>query len=179
MRELFDAGELRFVGSSAELEHPVAFEALLARLRAHSWVVYAKKPFGGAHHLVRSLGLYTHRVAISSSRLLSVDEDAVVFKTRDRQADCRVTPDEFLRRFLLHTLPHRFRKVWHYGLYAPSSVRTRLPAAQDLLRRMNRRQRRDAEPVVDVRSAEHEDCCPMCGYGPLRARRLPPVRGPP
>jgi hypothetical protein len=177
LRAFFDAGELRFVGTSAGLEHPVAFEALLAQLRAQSWVVYAKKPFGSTQHLVRYLGLYTHRVAISSSRLLSVDDDAIVFETRDRQT-CRLAPDEFLRRFLLHTLPHRFRKIRHYGLYAPSNVRTRLPIALDLLRGMSRIRRRDAEPGVGPHLAQ-DNGCPRCGHWPLRTRRLPPVRGPP
>jgi len=92
LRALFDARELHFVGTSAHLEHPVAFEALLADLRRQSWVVYAKKPFGSTHRLVRYLGLYTHRVAISSSRILAVEDHAIVFKTRADKPQCRLSP---------------------------------------------------------------------------------------
>lgn len=177
LQALFDAGELRFVGTSAHLDHPVAFDALLADLRSQSWVVYAKKPFGSTHHLVRYLGLYTHRVAISNARILSVGDDAIAFSTRKDQPDCRLSPDEFLRRFLLHTLPKGFNKIRHYGLYAASHVRGRLTVAQDLVLGMSRGQRHaTAEP--DSRPAR-TDHCPACGYWPLRTRRLPPARGPP
>ncbi len=178
LRALYDAGELRFVGTSAHLEHPVAFESLLAELRRQSWVVYAKKPFGSTHHLVHYLGLYTHRVAISNSRILSGGDDAIVFSTRGDQPLCSLAPDEFLRRFLLHTLPKGFNKIRHYGLYAPSNVHRRLANAQELVGGMNRAQRRDSDTHVEPPPAP-DNRCPACGYRPIRTRRLPPVRGPP
>ncbi|MEN8184735.1 MAG: IS91 family transposase [Myxococcota bacterium] len=181
LRALFDAGELRFVGTSAHLQHPVAFEGLLDELYRQSWVVYAKRPFGGPTQLVRYLGLYTHRVGISNSRLLSFTDDEVVFETRKGTSPSRVHPDEFLRRLLLHTLPKGFRKIRHRGLYAPSNVRTKLRYARYILEGLNRQQRRHAAPALPPSPPPvlRNDYCPACGYWPLRHTRLPPVRGPP
>lgn len=105
---------------------------LVREAKRHDWVVYAKKPFGGPHQIVSYLGRYTHRVAISSSRLLSVTDQRIVFRTRGEHT-CSLSPAEFLRRFLLHTLPHQLFKIRHYGLLAPANVNTRLVRAQELL----------------------------------------------
>jgi hypothetical protein len=105
---------------------------LIRQAKKHQWVVYAKRPFGGPEQIVNYLGRYTHRVAISSLRLLSVTDHHVVFRTRGDKT-CALTPDEFLRRFLLHVLPDQFFKIRHYGLLAPGNVNTRLVQARDLL----------------------------------------------
>jgi hypothetical protein len=105
---------------------------LVGQAKKHPWVVYAKRPFGGPTQIVNYLGRYTHRVAISSARLLSVTDQRVVFRTRGDRT-CSLTPNEFLRRFLLHVLPHQFFKIRHYGLLAPGNVHTRLARARDLL----------------------------------------------
>jgi hypothetical protein len=105
---------------------------LVREVKKHHWVVFAKKPFGGPVQIVNYLGRYTHRVAISSSRLLSITDDKIVFRTRAENT-CSLTPEEFLRRFLLHVLPHQFFKIRHYGLLAPANVNTRLLRAQQLL----------------------------------------------
>jgi len=105
---------------------------LVRESKKHRWVVYAKKPFGGPRQIVSYIGRYTHRVAISSSRLISIHDDKIVFRTRGEKT-CALTPDEFIRRFLLHVLPHQFFKIRHYGLLAPSNVNTRLRRAQELL----------------------------------------------
>jgi hypothetical protein len=80
---------------------------LVRQAKKQDWVVYAKKPFGGPQQIVNYLGRYTHRVAISSSRLLSISDDQIVFRTRGEKT-CSLTPEEFIRRFLLHVLPHQF-----------------------------------------------------------------------
>ena len=103
-----------------------------ARLKKHDWVVFAKRPFGGPAQIVNYLGRYTHRVGISSSRLVSISDDKIVFRTRGEKT-CSLTPEEFIRRFLLHVLPHQFFKIRHYGLLAPGNVNTRLLRAQQLL----------------------------------------------
>jgi len=105
---------------------------LVRDVKQHHWVVFAKQPFGGPVQIVNYLGRYTHRVAISSSRLLSITDDKIVFRTRGAHT-CALTPEEFLRRFLLHVLPHQFFKIRHYGLLAPANVNTRLLRAQQLL----------------------------------------------
>ena len=105
---------------------------LVRQAKRQDWVVYAKKPFGGPRQIVNYLGRYTHRVAISSSRLIAISDDQIVFRTRAEKT-CSLTPDEFIRRFLLHVLPHQFFKIRHYGLLAPANVNTRLTRAQQIL----------------------------------------------
>jgi predicted RNA-binding Zn-ribbon protein involved in translation (DUF1610 family) len=106
------------------------------RRRAHlykqSWVVYAKRPFGGAEQVYRYLGRYTHRVAISNARLVSIDDAAVVFRTRG-QATATLRPADFIARFLEHVLPKGFVKIRHFGLLASVNVHTRLEQARQLL----------------------------------------------
>ena len=108
------------------------FRRLVRQLRAKKWITYAKRPFGGPAQVVSYLGRYTHRVGLSNSRLLAVTEHAVTFATKSG-ATATLTPEEFLRRFLLHVLPPRFVKIRHYGLFAPANIHTRLRRAQELL----------------------------------------------
>ena len=180
----YEAGKLRFVGTSAHLEDPEAFAALRRTLYDANWNVYAKPPFGDAEQTIRYLSRYTHRVAISSSRLVSVDPDAIVFTTH-KPHTCRLQPHEFIRRFLLHVLPFRFRKIRPYGLSAPSNVHTRLPIAQRLAASLGRRRRRarpeDPSPTVPQRPRRPQvgDQCPTCGIGILVRLPLPLARAPP
>ncbi len=115
--------ELYFSGALAALSQPRAFHALLHRLRRREWVVYSKPPFGGPEHVLKYLARYTHRVAISNGRLLSLDNGQVRFRWRDSKHNNRsgvMTLDavEFIRRFLLHVLPSGFVKIHHFGLLA-------------------------------------------------------------
>jgi len=105
---------------------------LVRDVKKHHWVVYAKKPFGGPSQIINYLGHYTHRVAISSARLISISDHQIVFRTRGDNR-CTLTPEEFIRRFLLHLLPPQFFKIRHYGLLAAGNVNTRLVRAQQLL----------------------------------------------
>jgi len=102
------------------------------RLYQTSWVVYAKRPFGGPENVFRYLGRYTHRVAISNARLVSMDDQAVVFRTRGLDT-ASVSPTEFIARFLLHILPSHFVKIRHFGLLASGNVPTKLERARALL----------------------------------------------
>jgi Putative transposase len=110
---------LRHVGCTL----PAACISLLSTLRNKEWVVYSKPPFGGPEHVLKYLARYTHRVAISNGRLLSLDKGQVRFRWRDsrhnnRSAVMTLDAVEFIRRFLLHVLPLRFVKVRHFGLLA-------------------------------------------------------------
>src|SRR5438309_10543390 len=96
---------------------PEGFDRLMGRLAKIGWLVYAKKPFRDARFVLRYLGRYTHRVAISSSRLVHVTDDAIAFRTKDGKT-VTLPPVEFLRRFLLHVLPDGLHKIRHYGLYS-------------------------------------------------------------
>jgi hypothetical protein len=108
------------------------FERLCNSLHRKRWIVYAKPPFGGPEHVFRYLGRYTHRVGLSNHRVISFDARSVTFRTRGANV-ITLTPDEFLRRFLLHVLPKGFVKIRHHGLMAASNVSSRLEAARSLL----------------------------------------------
>ena len=133
LTRLFDEGKLapspRTPQVITELLEPAAFARLKNVLYEKNWVVHAKTPFRKPDTLFRYLGLYTHRVAISNRRLLHVDDDQVVFRTRDQRV-CRLAPLEFMRRFLQHVLPRGFVKIRHFGLYAASNVNFRLAQAR-------------------------------------------------
>jgi hypothetical protein len=126
LRELenaFGAGKLRFFGKLANLAEPQAFARRLGELRHLDWVVYAKQPFGGPEQVLAYLGRYTHRVAIANSRLLSLAAGKVRFTWKDYRQDGKtkvmtLDADEFIRRFLLHTLPDSFHRIRHYGFLA-------------------------------------------------------------
>jgi hypothetical protein len=116
----------------ADFTEPGSFDRLSNALYAKDWVVYAKTPFGGPAQVFRYLGRYTHRVAISNQRLLSLDERGVCFITRGSRTKT-LPPERFIARFLQHVLPRRFVKIRHFGLLAAGNVNSRLSAARRLL----------------------------------------------
>jgi hypothetical protein len=131
LKPSYRRGELCFAGKLAELSTPRAFHSLLGTLRRREWVVYSKPPFGGPEHVLRYLARYTHRVAISNGRLLSLDNGQVRFRWRDSRRNNRssvmaLDAVEFLRRFLLHILPAGFVTIRHFGLLANRSRRKSL-----------------------------------------------------
>ena len=138
LKEAYEAGRLDLTGSVAELADPQRFRQLLEGLYQQAWVVYAKPPFGGAEEVYRYLGRYTHRVAISNARLVSLEAGQVRFRYKD-YADgstwkvMQLSAEEFLRRFLLHVLPKRFVRIRHYGLLAGRNVPTKLARCRELL----------------------------------------------
>ena len=122
---LHAAGRLAFFGDLAALADDEAFAAALAPLRRCEWVVYAKRPFAGPKAVLAYLSRYTHRVAISNSRLVALDDAGVTFKWKDyrikegdRLKTMTLDADEFIRRFLMHVLPSGFHRIRHYGLFA-------------------------------------------------------------
>src|SRR5258706_8371257 len=119
----FNAGALRFFGDLASLARPDTFTGCIKAMRRINWVVYAKRPFGGPAQVLAYLGRYTHRVAIANSRLVALDDDHVAFSWKDYRQNSatkimRLKPGEFIRRFLLHTLPDGFHRIRHFGFMA-------------------------------------------------------------
>ena len=140
LQRLHDGGKLKFFGEHAALANAAAFKTWLAPLRQCEWVVYAKRPFAGPQAVLAYLSRYTHRVAISNSRLLAMDEHGVTFRWKDYRAKgttrhkaMTLAPEEFMRRFLLHVLPGGFHRIRHYGLLANSTRRDNLALARELL----------------------------------------------
>ena len=134
------AGRLHFFGDHAPLVGRDAFAAYLAPLRKCEWVVYAKPPFGGPQAVLAYLARYTHRVAIANSRLIACDGNAVSFqwkdyraKRRERYKTMNLAAHEFIRRFLIHTLPNGFHRIRHYGLFANGGRVRNIARARELL----------------------------------------------
>jgi hypothetical protein len=135
-----EAGALKFFGTHAPLAARKAFAAFLTPLRKIEWVVYSKRPFGGPAAVLAYLSRYTHRVAISNSRLIAFDGNGVTFKWKDYRAKGRdrakvmtLTVDEFIRRFLIHVLPTGFHRIRHYGLFASGKRADNIARARELL----------------------------------------------
>jgi hypothetical protein len=176
LQAAFTRGKLRFAGSVASLADPTAFSAFVGALRASDWVVYAKPPFAGPTQVLEYLGRYTHRVAISNERLLSVAEGQVRFRWRDYShgnhlKTMTLAADEFLRRFLLHVLPAGFVRIRHFGFLANRGRAAKLAWCRALLA---------AEPPAPPAPAESAAAlllrltgvditrCPVCRAGRLQ-----------
>jgi hypothetical protein len=131
---------LKFFAEHVDLSDPAAFADWLTPLRQCEWVVYAKRPFAGPEEVLAYLSRYTHRVAISNSRLLASDDRGVTFRWKDYRAQgstrhktMTLMTQEFMRRFLLHVLPSGFHRIRHYGLLANANRKTHIATARELL----------------------------------------------
>jgi putative transposase/transposase-like zinc-binding protein len=176
LRQAFARGELRFAGSVALLAEPVAFRQFLATLHTQDWVVYAKPPFGGPAQVLEYLGRYTHRVALSNDRLVSVEGGQVRFRWRDYAHGNRVKiltlpAEEFLRRFLLHVLPDGFVRIRHFGFLATRGRRVKLTRCRVLLAARPPEPPAAPEPVAALMqrlTGVDLTQCPVCHAGRLR-----------
>jgi hypothetical protein len=194
---IYRSGELRLTGKLSPLSDPAAWAALLDSLRSTEWVVYSKSPFGGPCQALKYLARYTHRVAISNRRLLSLRDGKVRFTWKDYAHEAKrkimeLDAHEFIRRFLLHVLPTGFVRIRHYGFLANRSRKAKL----ELIRRLTAPPRNDATPEATAESpdpASTDDppsqdaaggtkakLCPRCKRGRLvPVETLPPTAGPP
>ncbi len=116
LKNRFESGDLIFPGGIRHLKDPGTFEVFRGQFYHKKWVVYCKPPFDGAEGVLKYLGRYTHRIAISNNRVLNVEDGNVSFRWRDyadgdKQKIMTLKADEFIRRFLLHVLPHRFVRI--------------------------------------------------------------------
>jgi hypothetical protein len=170
------AGKLQFFNEHAHLSDVAAFKTFLGPLYRIKWHVYAKRPFAGPEAVLAYLARYTHRVAISNSRLIAVDARAVTFTFKDyriegpgRYKTMTLKPGEFMRRFLLHVLPKGFHRIRHYGLLASSRTKAdTIERARELIA--------EAAPPHPPRPATQDEAtagteaadkpihpCPCCG----------------
>jgi Putative transposase/Transposase zinc-binding domain len=166
LQRAFQDGRLNFHGDLKLLAQPKIFAAWLRPLFRKDWVVYAKRPFGGPEHVLRYLGRYTHRVAISNHRLVSFADGKVTFRWRDsahnkEQKLLSLSLDEFLRRFLLHVLPKGFVRIRHFGFLANRRRATTLPLCLPLLGSSPQ-----ARPEVTAATSSDAWLCPRCS-GPM------------
>jgi hypothetical protein len=179
LKTAFDSGRLEFFASLQPLRDRRTFLRFLMPARMTEWVVYAKPPMAGPKQVLEYLGRYTHRVAISNSRIVGVDDGAVRFRWKNYRAGGRVktmtlAADEFIRRLLLHVLPDGFQRIRHYGFLANRSRQQKLDRCRQLL----------AMPPPEVPTSQAEDyrdryqqltgqslkACPACGDGRMVIR---------
>jgi len=175
LRKAFRKGKLRFHGELAPLVKPPAFQAMCEKAGQIEWVVYAKRPFGGPEQVLKYLARYTHRVAISNSRLLSMDDGRVTFEWKDYADNNRIKTMtleavEFIRRFLLHVLPTGFVHIRHFGFLANRVRKEKLALCRSLL---------TSKPLTPIAPATHPSSgdstteeqvphlCPICKVGRL------------
>jgi hypothetical protein len=169
LKRSYRSGELCFAGKLAALSTPRSFYSLLRSLQRKEWVVYSKPPFGGPEHVLKYLARYTHRVAISNGRLISIENGKVRFRWRDsrhnnRSSTMRLEATQFIRRFLLHVLPPGFVKIRHFGLLANRNRRKAL----DLCRAHLRSAPTNPVTLLDEQQrAALNRSCPQCRSGTL------------
>ena len=184
------AGQLKFFGEHIDLADIDVFADWLTPLRQCEWVVYAKRPFAGPQAVLAYLSRYTHRVAISNSRLVALDERGVTFRWKDYRAEGRtrqklmsLSSQEFMRRFLLHVLPRGFHRIRHYGLLAHARRKANLATARALLHAPAPHVRADPDTAqTRHRSARPTFLCRHCGAPMLIIQifaRAQQIRGPP
>ncbi len=168
LKQAFHQGTLQFHGSLAPLAKPPLFGSWLRLLFRHNWIVYSKRPFGGPEPALNYLGAYTHRVAISNNRLVTLADGDVTFRWRDsangnKKRLMTLPVDEFLRRFLLHLLPRGFVRIRNFGFLANRRRAACLPLCAHLLKAT-------VQSTNPVRKSAPTDAqgstfwkCPHCG----------------
>ncbi len=193
LAKLHKAGKLQFFGDHADLIGRDAFDAFLKPLRKIDWVVYAKEPFAGPKAVLAYLSRYTHRVAISNSRLIRMDDQDVTFRVKDyringpgRHKTMTLKTDEFIRRFLIHVLPKGQHRIRHYGFFGNGNRAANIARIRQLLGA----KMPDREPANDDSLGDTEEPprvlalpCPCCGgrliivetIAPAQHQRAPPT----
>jgi hypothetical protein len=175
LRAAFESGQLGFFGELAKLAEPAAFTRWLAELRRVEWVVYAKPPFGGPAQVLAYLGRYTHRVAIANSRLVSLTDTQVAFRWKDyrhhgKTKTLTLDAHEFIRRFLLHTLPDGFHRIRHYGFLANGHRAAKIALCRKLLGAPAPSPEEEPGAGGTVPATER---CPCCGGAMITLGTLP------
>ena len=188
LTKLHKAGKLQFYGDRAELVDPAAFDDLLRPLRKIDWVVYAKEPFAGPKAVLAYLSRYTHRIAISNSRLIRADADHVTFRVKDyrisgpkRQTTMTLSTPEFIRRFLIHVLPRGQHRIRHYGFFGNGNRAANIAKIREMLRATAPEP--DHAEITDDQSRILAIPCPCCGgrlvlidaFDPQQQPRAPPT----
>jgi hypothetical protein len=175
LQQRFDQGQLRIPSSEPRLSEPMAFAQRLRRLCRHKWVVYTKRPFAGPQAVLAYLCRYTHRVAITNSRLETLDlpNGTLTFRYKDyahgsKLRSMTLSLEEFLRRFCLHILPPRFVKIRHYGLLSNRNRPARIAQARALLAKTSAPSDEPKEAVLTIQPVEPPPLvCPYCGQRAL------------
>jgi hypothetical protein len=178
LKQLYNQNKLAFYGNQAYLSNGKDFERLLTTLYSKEWVVYCKPPFKDSACVVEYFGRYTHRVAISNNRIVSVHVGKVTFKWRDYKDANKwklmtLPADEFIRRFLIHFLPHRFMKIKHYGLLGNRNKSIKLSLCRQLTNTPDVfKEKASSFDLLQKITGKDFSKCPHCGSKKLRCMGL-------
>jgi hypothetical protein len=174
LKRLFRQRKLRFHGNLQPLGEAKAFHRFLRQLFRQDWVVYAKPPFGGPEYVLQYLARYTHRVAISNHRLISLADGKVTFRWKDyahgnKKRKMVVSTDEFLRRFLMHVLPRGFVRIRHFGFLSAPRRRKSIALCRQLLVQVIPRPRSPTQTAMPPTATWP---CPCCGGAMIILEKL-------
>jgi hypothetical protein len=174
--------QLIFPGNTAQFESEKEFAQLIKSLSNVKWIAYAKRPFAGPQQVLDYLGRYTHRVAISNNRIISILNGKVTFTYRDRQSDNEIRKmdldaDEFIRRFLLHVLPKGFLKIRYFGFLSHKNKKKAIPLLRKLIDPDAEFPEKVAETILEMMlrlTGIDITCCPNCKKGKMKIiKKLP------
>ena len=175
LKQAYQEGQLKFAGEIKSLHLKSNFQQLLDLLydKNKKWVVFAKAHFKNTSHIINYLGRYTHRVAISNDRIISVEQDSVTFKwkdyhDKDKQKIMKLPANEFIRRFLLHVLPKGFCKIRYYGIFACRNHNSDLLKCRKALGQILSKPKLEGlswKDVVMMITGKNIFVCPICNKG--------------
>ena len=174
--------ELIFPGNTAEFESRKGFDQLLKSLSKVKWIAYAKRPFAGPQQVLEYLGRYTHRVAISNNRIVSILNGKATFTYRDRERNneirkMTIAADEFIRRFLLHALPKGFMKIRYFGFLSHKNKKQAIALIRTLIDPDAKLPEKIVETIMEMMlrlTGKDITCCPKCGKGKMKIiKKLP------
>jgi hypothetical protein len=181
LKKAFLDGKLIFPGDTQIYGVGNELDNLMRSLSQTTWIVYAKRPFAGPQQVLEYLGRYTHRVAISNNRIVSIDNGKVTFTYRDRQRNDQIKTmaldaDKFIRRFLLHVLPNGFMKIRYFGFLANTNKNKCIPLLRKLIDPKAQLPEKITETVQEMMlrlTGEDITCCPQCQKGKMiKVRKL-------
>lgn len=182
LEKAFADGKLIFPGNTQIYGCRRRFKKLIQSLFRTTWIVYAKRPFSGPEQVIEYLGRYTHRVAISNNRIVSIKNGKVTFTYKDRKCNDEVKimtlgATEFIRRFLLHILPNGFMKIRYFGFLANTNKNKCVPLLRKLIDPSAQLPEKITETVQEMMlrlTGEDITCCPQCKKGRMvKVRKLP------
>ena len=182
LESTFVKKELIFPGNTARFESIEEFGRLIKSLAKLKWIAYAKAPFAGPQQVLEYLGRYTHRVAISNNRIVSMDNDKVTFTYRDREKNNEIRQmsldaDEFIRRFLMHVLPKGFMKIRYFGFLSHSNKKQAIALLRKLINPDVTMPEKIKETIFEMMlrlTGKDITCCPQCKKGKMTiVKKLP------
>jgi hypothetical protein len=176
--------ELIFPGNTIKYQPQKEFEKFMQSLKKVQWIAYAKRPFAGPQKVLEYLGRYTHRVALSNHRLISIDNGKVSFTYRDRERNSEIRvmnldAHEFIRRFLLHVLPMGFVKIRYFGFLSHKNKKQAITLIRKLINPHAELPEKIKETIFEMMhrlTGTDITCCPECGKGKMIIIRKLPIQ---